>query len=71
MLGWVHQAVAGEHEFLETLFDVKKERRMVGAVRTFGETSEETQWVASLLDESVEKLCLPLRVSGEWNCRGD
>ncbi|KIJ51335.1 hypothetical protein M422DRAFT_26752 [Sphaerobolus stellatus SS14] len=62
MLGWVHQAVAGEHEFLESLFDIKSEGRMMGSVREFEGMSEEKQLVSSLLDESVEKLCLPLRL---------
>lgn len=62
MLGWVHQAVAGEHEFLEGLFGMKADGRMVGAVREFTDDSEEGQWVRTLMDESVEKLCLPLRV---------
>lgn len=61
MLGWVHQAVAGEHEFLESLFDIKAENRMVGSIRIFGHVDEEKQWVVRLLDENVEKLCLPLR----------
>lgn len=62
MLGWVHQAVAGEHEFLDGLFNVKSDGRMVGAVRRATNDSEEEQWVRILMDESVEKLCLPLRV---------
>ena len=33
MLAWVHQAIAAEHEFLESLFGVAAPRRMVGAVR--------------------------------------
>ncbi|KAK7693935.1 hypothetical protein QCA50_003509 [Cerrena zonata] len=31
MLAWVHQAIAAEREFLESLFGVKGDRRMVGA----------------------------------------
>ncbi|KAF8583843.1 oligomeric complex COG6 [Ramaria rubella] len=62
MLGWVHQAVAGEHEFLEGLFGVNPDGRMVGAVRNFTHENEEEQWIRSLMDESVEKLCLPLRM---------
>lgn len=63
MLGWVHQAVAGEHEFLDGLFGVGAGGRMVGAVRKLPGHSEEEQWVRTLMDESVEKLCLPLRVT--------
>lgn len=33
MLGWVHQAVASEREFLEGLFGVEEEGRMVGSTR--------------------------------------
>ncbi|KAF8518194.1 oligomeric complex COG6 [Gautieria morchelliformis] len=62
MLGWVHQAVAGEHEFLDGLFSVEADGRMVGAVRQLTNHSEEEQWVRTLMDESVEKLCLPLRM---------
>jgi len=63
MLAWVHQATAGEQEFLEALFGVKHARgRMVGAVRSVGE-SEEEGWVRQLMDEDLEKLCLPLKVS--------
>jgi hypothetical protein len=62
MLGWVHQAVAGEHEFLGGLFGVKADGRMVGSVRNFTGDSEEERWVRNLLDENIEKLCLPLRV---------
>lgn len=33
MLAWVHQAVAGEREFLEGFFGVEGDGRMVGSVR--------------------------------------
>lgn len=60
MLAWVHQAMAGEQEFLESLFGVRH-ARMVGSVRTTG-VSEEDEWVRRLMDEDLEKLCLPLKV---------
>ena len=47
MLAWVHQAIAAECEFLESLFglggqeDEGRARRMVGAVRTFEGSEEE------------------------------
>ncbi|KAF8526040.1 oligomeric complex COG6 [Hysterangium stoloniferum] len=69
MLGWVHQAVAGEHEFLSGLFGVKSDGRMVGSVRTFTGRSEEEEWVRTLLDESVEKLCLPLKMRVQQTIR--
>ncbi|KAH7102798.1 oligomeric complex COG6 [Auriculariales sp. MPI-PUGE-AT-0066] len=61
MLAWVHQATAGEQEFLDALFGVKHQtHRMMGAVRTAGETEEEG-YVRQLMDEDLEKLCLPLK----------
>lgn len=60
MLAWVHQAMAGEQEFLESLFGVKQ-ARMVGSVRQTGQ-GEEEGWVRRLMDEDLEKLCLPLKV---------
>ena len=49
MLAWVHQAIAAECEFLESLFG---QTRMVGAVRTSNE-SEEEEWVKELSNSSV------------------
>ncbi|EIW84653.1 oligomeric complex COG6 [Coniophora puteana RWD-64-598 SS2] len=70
MLAWIHQAVAGECEFLESIFategaddeasNEKKRARMVGSVRTFG-NREEDEWTRGLLDGAVEGLCAPLR----------
>ena len=62
MLAWVHQAMAGERELLEGLFDVKGDGRMMGSVRKLGDTEEE-QYIQSLLDTDLEKLCMPLKVS--------
>ncbi|EJD05807.1 oligomeric complex COG6 [Fomitiporia mediterranea MF3/22] len=61
MLAWVHQSIAGEREFLEGLFGVKGDRRMVGSVRKF-EDSEEEGWIAELMDRAFEKLRFPLKV---------
>lgn len=61
MLAWVHQAIAAECEFLESLFGLSGQARMVGAVRTFN-GSEEEEWVKELLNSSVGKLCVPLKV---------
>lgn len=61
MLAWVHQTIAGEREFLEGLFGVKGERRMVGSVRKF-EDSEEEGWIQELMDKAFEKLRYPLKV---------
>ena len=62
MLAWVHQAIAAECEFLESLFGLSGQTRMVGAVRT-SNGSEEEEWVKELLNSSVGKLCVPLKVS--------
>lgn len=66
MLAWVHQAIAAECEFLEGLFGVNGQVRMVGAVRTFN-GSEEEEWVKELLNSSVGKLCVPLKVRKAFN----
>lgn len=61
MLAWVHQAIAAEREFLESLFDIKGDRRMVGSVRKFSKSDEE-EWMSELMDAAVGKLCSPLKV---------
>ncbi|KAJ8590471.1 oligomeric complex COG6 [Rhizopogon salebrosus TDB-379] len=74
MLAWVHQAIAAECEFLESLFglggqeDEGRARRMVGAVRTF-EGSEEEGWVKELLNSAVTKLCVPLKMRVQQTVR--
>lgn len=61
MLAWVHQVIAAEREFLESLFGVTGDGRMVGSVRTF-RVSEEEEWIKELMDSAVGKLCVPLKV---------
>ena len=69
MLAWVHQAIAAEREFLESLFGVRgAERRMVGAVREFGESVEEAS-MGELTDGAVRGLCGPLRVRVQQTVR--
>ncbi|KAG1761563.1 oligomeric complex COG6 [Suillus occidentalis] len=75
MLAWVHQAIAAECEFLESLFglgekpeDDSRARRMVGSVRTF-RGSEEEEWVKELLNSAVTKLCVPLKVRVQQTVR--
>lgn len=68
MLAWVHQSVAAEREGLESLFGIDGSegtiRRMVGEVRNFEyKEGEDEEWIAELLDKSVEKLCVPLKVN--------
>ena len=67
MLAWVHQAMATEREFLDSLFGLQHEKRMVGSVwkreTKEGEVeSEEVAWVRELMDRNLEKLCTPLKV---------
>ena len=61
MLAWVHQVIAAEREFLESLFGIKGDGRMVGSVRTFRVTEEE-EWISELMDSAMGKLCVPLKV---------
>lgn len=74
MLAWVHQAMASEKEFLDSLFPGSGDvtvKRMVGsewlkAKEKDGDIlpeSEEASWVRELMDRNLEKLCAPLRVS--------
>jgi hypothetical protein len=67
MLAWVHQAMAGEREFLEGLFGVVDEGRMVGSIRKLKRGSEVEDWMAQLMDEDLEKICMPLRVSYSYS----
>ncbi|KIM86455.1 hypothetical protein PILCRDRAFT_327206 [Piloderma croceum F 1598] len=68
MLAWVHQVIAAEREFLESLFGVKGDGRMVGSVRTF-QVSEEEEWIKELMDSAVGKLCVPLKVRVQQTVR--
>lgn len=75
MLAWVHQATAGEREFLDSLFDVTSHRqRMVGDARDLeGEASEEELLARGCLDKALEGLARPLKVrcaghSGQLQC---
>ncbi|KAI6030195.1 oligomeric complex COG6 [Pisolithus marmoratus] len=62
MLAWVHQAIAAECEFFESLFGISgRAKRMVGEVRVAGDSAEE-EWVRDLLDTGVRKLCMPLKL---------
>ncbi|CEL55748.1 Conserved oligomeric Golgi complex subunit 6 OS=Cryptococcus neoformans var, neoformans serotype D (strain B-3501A) GN=COG6 PE=3 SV=1 [Rhizoctonia solani AG-1 IB] len=68
MLAWVHQAMAGEREFLDGLFGIKVERRMVGSIRE-PKSGEEESWIRVLMDEDLEKLCTPLKVRVQQTIR--
>lgn len=67
MLAWVHQAIAAEREFLESLFGMKQDGRMVGSIRKFDFKQEEEEWIRELMDLAVGKLCVPLKV-GAFVC---
>ncbi len=73
MLAWVHQAIAWENEYFESLFSVDTKTRMMGSVRVFpsladAENSEE-QWLSNLMDSDVEGLCKPLKVGLSCSCK--
>lgn len=61
MLAWVHQMTASEHEFLEQLFDVRGQRRMVGEERPAA-TDDLQRMVADVLDRNLEGLGRPLKL---------
>ncbi|GAA5973964.1 hypothetical protein JCM11641_001246 [Rhodosporidiobolus odoratus] len=74
MLAWIHQAMAGEREFLESLFGVKEVGRIVGSVHGYsrhkrtatevrvvrGETDQDR--VKRLLDRDFEGCGRPLKI---------
>ena len=62
MFAWVHQSIAAEREFLESLFGLKSDGRMVGSIRKFDSKDEEEDWIRELMDLAVAKLCMPLKV---------
>jgi len=63
----VHQAIAAEREFVDNLFGIKSDKRMMGSVRKL---DNEEEWIKELMDLSVSKFCVPLRVGfsiTSWN----
>ena len=62
MLAWVHQSIAVEREFLESLFGLRSDGRMVGSIRKFDSKGDEEDWIRELMDLAFGKLCMPLRV---------
>ncbi|MBW0524976.1 hypothetical protein O181_064691 [Austropuccinia psidii MF-1] len=50
ILAWVHQIMASEHEFLESLFDLKSDGRRVGESRVFQTTGISSQEEQTLKD---------------------
>ncbi|KDR69275.1 hypothetical protein GALMADRAFT_256106 [Galerina marginata CBS 339.88] len=69
MLAWVHQAIAAEREFLESLFGLKNDGRMVGSIRRFDAKGEEEEWIRELMDLAVGKLCVPLKMRVQQTIR--
>ncbi|KAG0149204.1 hypothetical protein CROQUDRAFT_40183 [Cronartium quercuum f. sp. fusiforme G11] len=61
MLAWVHQTMASEHEFLESLFDLKSDGRRVGESRVFS-PNENRKRVRTLLDKHMEGCGRPLKI---------
>jgi conserved oligomeric Golgi complex subunit 6 len=55
MLAWVRQSIAAEREFLESLFGLKSDRRMLGRIRKFDSKDEEEDWICELMDLAVGK----------------
>ena len=67
ILAWVHQTIAAEREFVDNLFGIKSDKRMMGSVRKL---DNEEEWMKELMDLSVSKFCVPLRVGfsvTSWN----
>ncbi|GAA99503.1 uncharacterized protein L969DRAFT_93961 [Mixia osmundae IAM 14324] len=66
MLAWVHQATAGEREFLDSLFDTKSDGRKTGQAR--GELKPDDERgldevrIRNLLDRCLEGCGRPLRL---------
>ncbi|KAJ3755564.1 oligomeric complex COG6 [Lentinula raphanica] len=72
MLAWVHQAIAAEREFLEALFSVKEDRRLIGSAREFaqkGKMSQEEEWIRELMDAAIGKVCVPLKIRVQQTVR--
>ncbi|CAG8527849.1 660_t:CDS:10 [Paraglomus brasilianum] len=65
MLAWVHQAVAGEHEFLQALFDVVEDNVEESLEDKHPLTSVERESddiiIQYLLDGDLEGICRPLK----------
>mgnify|MGYP001610494694 FL=1 len=64
MLAWIHQMMAGEREFLESLFGIKEDGRRVGSVRVWQKEGEEGEErvLRKLLDRDLEGCGRPLKV---------
>jgi conserved oligomeric Golgi complex subunit 6 len=45
MLAWVHQSIAVECEFLESLFGLRSDGRTVGSIRMLDSKEDEEDWI--------------------------
>lgn len=73
MLAWLHQAVAGERELLEALFDTAPDNRRIGAPRMnldlestvlddgTEQLPSDEEIIRNLMDKSLEGPCRPLK----------
>lgn len=74
MLAWIHQAMATEREFLESVFGIKEDGRWVGSVRVWkksdagsaGEAELDERRLRKLLDRDMEGCGRPLKVSSRF-----
>ncbi|KAK4051597.1 Golgi transport complex subunit 6 [Microbotryomycetes sp. JL201] len=68
MLAWIHQMMATEREFLESLFGIKEDGRWVGSVRVYkrkqgGHQEEDDEdRLRALLDKDMEACGRPLKI---------
>ncbi|KAM0789745.1 hypothetical protein ACM66B_006600 [Microbotryomycetes sp. NB124-2] len=68
MLAWIHQMMATEREFLESLFGIKEDGRWVGSVRVYkkkqgGHQEEDDEdRLRALLDRDMESCGRPFKV---------
>ena len=69
MLAWIHQMMATERKFLESLFGIKEDGRWVGSVRVYkrkqggSEEQDDEDRLRVLLDKDLEGCGRPLKVS--------
>ncbi|KZT27286.1 oligomeric complex COG6 [Neolentinus lepideus HHB14362 ss-1] len=74
MLAWLHQAIAAEREFMESLFELGRDGiggRMIGSARKFekGRMGEVEEWIGDMVDKNVGKLSGPLKLRVQQTLR--
>ncbi|OAV89292.1 hypothetical protein PTTG_01259 [Puccinia triticina 1-1 BBBD Race 1] len=62
MLAWIHQVMASEHEFLESLFDLKADGRRVGESLTESKNTDDWEMARKLLGKHLEGCIRPLKM---------